>query len=27
MAFKAQSRIWGYNLAKNNREDEMTQLT
>ncbi len=27
MAFKSQSRIWGYNLAKNNREDEMTQLT
>ena len=27
MAFKAQSRIWGYNLAKNNREDEMTALT
>jgi hypothetical protein len=27
MAFKAQSRIWGYNLAKNNREDELTQLT
>jgi hypothetical protein len=27
MAFKAQSRIWGYNLAKNTREDEMTQLT
>src|SRR6202158_5696169 len=24
MAFKAQSRIWGYKLAKNNREDEMT---
>jgi len=27
MAFKAQSRIWGYNLAKNNRDDEMTALT
>jgi len=27
MAFKAQTRIWGYNLAKNNREDEMTALT
>jgi Peptidase family M48 len=27
LAFKAQSRIWGYNLAKNNREDEMTALT
>ena len=27
MAFKAQSRIWGYNLAKNNREDELTRLT
>ena len=27
MAFKAQSRIWGYNLAKNTREDELTQLT
>ena len=27
MAFKAQSRIWGYNLAKNNRDDEMTSLT
>ena len=27
MAFKAQSRIWGYNLAKNNREGELTQLT
>jgi len=27
MAFKAQSRIWGYDLAKNNREDEMTALT
>jgi hypothetical protein len=27
MAFKAQSRIWGYNLAKNNRDDEMTAMT
>ncbi|HXF12416.1 MAG TPA: M48 family metalloprotease [Terriglobales bacterium] len=26
MAFKAQSRIWGYDLAKNNREDELTDL-
>jgi hypothetical protein len=26
LAFKAQSRIWGYNLLKNNREDELTQL-
>ena len=26
LAFKAQSRIWGYNLAANNREDELTQL-
>ena len=26
MAFKAQSRIWGYELAKNNREDELTDL-
>ena len=26
LAFKAQSRIWGYDLAKNNREDELTDL-
>jgi hypothetical protein len=26
MAFKAQSRIWGYGLQKNTREDELTQL-
>jgi len=26
MAFKAQSRIWGYDLAKKNREDELTDL-
>ncbi len=26
LAFKAQSRIWGYNLVKNNREDELTNL-
>ena len=26
MAFKAQSRIWGYDLVKNSREDELTQL-
>jgi peptidase M48-like protein len=26
VAFKAQSRIWGYDLAKNNREDELTDL-
>ena len=26
MAFKAQSRIWGYDLVKNNREDELTDL-
>jgi hypothetical protein len=26
LAFKAQSRIWGYNLMKNNREDELTDL-
>lgn len=26
LAFKAQSRIWGYGLAKNSREDELTQL-
>src|SRR6185437_7833877 len=26
MAFKAQSRIWGYELVKNNREDELTDL-
>jgi hypothetical protein len=26
LAFKAQSRIWGYDLAKNKREDELTDL-
>jgi hypothetical protein len=26
LAFKAQSRIWGYDLKKNNREDELTDL-
>lgn len=26
IAFKAQSRIWGYDLIKNNREDELTDL-
>lgn len=26
LAFKAQSRIWGYDLVKNNREDELTNL-
>jgi Peptidase family M48 len=26
MAFKAQSRIWGYDLKKGSREDELTQL-
>jgi hypothetical protein len=26
LAFKAQSRIWGYDLAKTNREDELTDL-
>jgi hypothetical protein len=26
MAFKAQSRIWGYNLQKNTREDELTDM-
>src|SRR6266496_53195 len=26
LAFKAQSRIWGYDLMKNNREDELTDL-
>jgi len=26
LAFKAQSRIWGYDLVKNMREDELTQL-
>jgi Peptidase family M48 len=26
LAFKAQSRIWGYDLKKNSREDELTQL-
>jgi Peptidase family M48 len=27
MAFKAQSRIWGYDLKKNGKEDELTQIT
>jgi len=27
VAFKAQSRIWGYDLVKNNHEDELTDLT
>src|SRR6478736_8571994 len=27
MAFKAQSRIWGYDVLKNNNEDELTNLT
>jgi Peptidase family M48 len=27
LAFKAQSRIWGYDLEKENREDELTDLT
>ena len=26
MAFKAQSRIWGYNLKQNMKEDELTQI-
>ena len=26
MAFKAQTRIWGYDLKKNSREDELTQV-
>jgi len=26
MAFKAQTRIWGYDLKKNNKEDELTQV-
>jgi peptidase M48-like protein len=26
LAFKAQSRIWGYDLLKNSREDELTNL-
>ncbi len=26
LAFKAQSRIWGYSLAKNNKEGELTDL-
>jgi len=26
MAFKAQSRIWGYNLKKSSKEDELTQI-
>jgi hypothetical protein len=27
MAFKAQSRVWGYDLKKNSKEDELTQIT
>ena len=27
MAFKAQSRIWGYDVLKNNGEDELTDFT
>lgn len=27
LAFKAQSRIWGYDVMKNSRDDEFTQLT
>jgi hypothetical protein len=27
LAFKAQSRIWGYDVLKNNRDDELTNLT
>jgi hypothetical protein len=27
LAFKAQSRIWGYDVMKNSREDELTDLT
>ena len=27
MAFKAQSRIWGYDLKKNGKEDELTSIT
>src|SRR6266478_2680337 len=26
MAFKAQTRVWGYDLKKNNKEDELTQV-
>jgi len=26
MAFKAQTRIWGYDLKKNNKEDELTRV-
>ena len=26
MAFKAQTRIWGYDLKKNSKEDELTQV-
>jgi hypothetical protein len=26
MAFKAQTRLWGYNLRKNDKEDELTQV-
>lgn len=26
LAFKAQSRIWGYDVVKNNRDDELTDL-
>ena len=26
MAFKAQTRIWGYDLKKNRKEDELTQV-
>src|ERR1700704_1513781 len=26
MAFKAQTRIWGYDLKKNDKEDELTQI-
>jgi len=27
VAFKAQTRIWGYDLKNNNKQDELTQLT
>src|SRR5690242_10380485 len=27
MAFKAQTRIWGYDLKKNGKEDELTQIS
>src|SRR5207248_7450704 len=27
MAFKAQTRIWGYDLHKNNKEDELTNIS